>query len=137
MEGCRFLEDVLISQLRCHRLNKLCVPSSPAKRRGPKPKDASRATPVTASLEKKLDDLMSLMRVQQSRADFARDSASHVESDDDNDHSNDASPALTDNTLISLQTDEYVDVPSVEEAEICLQRFRKEMMVTPLFRAFM
>lgn len=73
---------------------------------------------------------MSLMKNQQHGTDSARILAGLVDSGDDDDHGNNTSPALTENTLVGLQTDTYVDEPSVEEAEICLQRFREEMMVS-------
>lgn len=79
---------------------------------------------------------MSLMRVQQAPGYSSHDSTTLVQSDDDDNYGNDTSPTLTDNTLAGTQTDEYIDEPSVEEAEISLLRFREEMIASTLVLEF-
>lgn len=106
------------------------MPSAPAKRRGPKSHGASRSTPASARLEKKLDDLMSLMRLQQAPVHLPNVSPQLQEAGHDDDDGNETSPTLTNNTPTAFQPDIYADEPSLEEAEATFRRFRDEMVVS-------
>ncbi|CAH0028074.1 unnamed protein product [Clonostachys rhizophaga] len=99
------------------------------KRRGPKSHGASRPTPASARLEKKLDDLMSLMRLQQAPANFTSVSPQLPEAGHDDDGGNETSPTLTNNTPSAFQPETYADEPSLEEAEATFRRFRDEMVL--------
>lgn len=79
---------------------------------------------------------MSLMRVQPTPEYSSHDPTVLGGSADEDNHGNDASPTLTENTLAGIQTDEYIDEPSVEEAETCLRRFREEMIASLLVLTF-
>ncbi|KAH8657849.1 hypothetical protein BX600DRAFT_468265 [Xylariales sp. PMI_506] len=106
---------------RCHRLQKECVPSAAPRRRGPKPHVAQRS----ARLEEKLDDLVSLLRAQQlpSRLDAGDRSGNDSEyRDTESGKGTSSSLALT-----PAADEEFDNLLPPAEAEISLERFRKDM----------
>lgn len=126
-----------LQEARCHRLNKVCVPSVSTARRGPKHHTASRS----ARLEERLEDLVSLLRKSQnvperSQANEASKNHGHTSKNDEglcgkeNNPYTPFTPSTTITTTSSTaSTEVYFDEPSPIEADICLRRFREEAMV--------
>lgn len=102
------------------------MPSAPAKQRGPKRDAGSRS----ARLEEKLDQLVTLLRAQQS----GRDDDGGNDSGDEGFEMDDGMESLTASLLSTPSTGQDIsDDPSVAEGENCLQRFREQLTVSILF----
>lgn len=99
------------------------MPSAPAKQRGPKRDGGSRS----ARLEEKLDQLVTLLRAQQS----GRDDDGGNESGNDGFEMDDGMDSLTASLLSTPSTGQDLsDDPSGAEGESCLQRFREQLTVS-------
>lgn len=105
------------------------MPSAPAKQRGPKRDAGSRS----ARLEEKLDQLVTLLRAQQS----GRDDDGGNDSGDEGFEMDDGMDSLTASLLSTPSTGQDIsDDPSVAECENCLQRFREQLIVSIFVPAY-